>query len=136
MEGNMLSMFIIMILSGLLSTMNVWRDNIRDIRISLNDLYMALLMTGWMFTFMGILYQHYTYIMVGLLLIVFSYIAIRKQLFIGNIQYKLSMIPHHSMAIFMSKELLKKNISIPENIRQLASDIIEKQQVELSILKN
>ena len=41
-------MFIIMIVSGLLSTMNVWVDKIEDIRFSLNDLYMTLLMTGWM----------------------------------------------------------------------------------------
>ena len=35
-----------MILSGLLSTMNVWVDKPDDIRFSINDLYMALLMTG------------------------------------------------------------------------------------------
>ena len=33
-------MFFIMILSGLLTTMNVWVDKADDIRFSLNDLYM------------------------------------------------------------------------------------------------
>jgi hypothetical protein len=37
-------MFFIMIISGLLSTMNVWVDKISDIRLGLNDLYMILLM--------------------------------------------------------------------------------------------
>ena len=50
-------MFVIMVLSGILSTMNVWVDKIDDIRFSLNDAYMTLLMTGWMFLFMGLIYQ-------------------------------------------------------------------------------
>jgi hypothetical protein len=33
-----------MIIAGSLSTMNVWVDKISDIRFSLNDLYMILLM--------------------------------------------------------------------------------------------
>ena len=37
-------MFFIMIIAGSLSTMNVWVDKISDIRFSLNDLYMILLM--------------------------------------------------------------------------------------------
>ena len=50
-----MDMFFIMMASGLLSTMNVWVDKIDDIRFSLNDVYMTLLMTGWMFFFMGVL---------------------------------------------------------------------------------
>ena len=49
-------MFFIMLLSGFLTTMNVWADSIKDVRFSLNDLYMTLLMTGWMFMFMGLFY--------------------------------------------------------------------------------
>jgi len=52
-----LVMFIIMILSGALSTMNMWVDKYDDIRFSLNDVYMIGLMTGWMFFFMGIVYR-------------------------------------------------------------------------------
>ena len=33
--------------------MNVWVDKWDDIRFSINDVYMTLLMTGWMFLFMG-----------------------------------------------------------------------------------
>ena len=50
-------MFCIMILSGLLSTMNVYADKLDDIRWSLNDIYMTTLMTGWMITFMSIYYK-------------------------------------------------------------------------------
>ena len=31
--------------------MNVWVDKVDDIRFSMNDAYMTLLMTGWMFFF-------------------------------------------------------------------------------------
>ena len=41
-------MFFIMILAGLLSTMNMWADKIDDVRFSLNDFYMIGLMVGWM----------------------------------------------------------------------------------------
>ena len=60
-------MFFIMILSGLLSTMNVWADKIDDIRFSMNDVYMALLMTGWMFLFMGLVNQEIIIIIIGIL---------------------------------------------------------------------
>ena len=35
--------------SGLLSTMNVWVDKADDIRFSINDIYMTLLMTDGCF---------------------------------------------------------------------------------------
>ena len=37
-------MFFIMIVAGALSTMNVWVNKISDIRFSLNDVYMILLL--------------------------------------------------------------------------------------------
>jgi len=65
-------MFFIMVLSGLLSTMNVWVDKVDDIRFSINDAYMTLLMTGWMFLFMGLIYQEISVFFIGLLLIIFT----------------------------------------------------------------
>ena len=59
-------MFFIMLLSGLLSTMNVWVDKVDDIRFSINDAYMTLLMTGWMFLFMGLIYQELSVGSIGL----------------------------------------------------------------------
>ena len=105
-------MFFIMILSGLLSTMNVWVDKLDDIRFSMNDAYMSLLMTGWMFLFMGLIYQEIRVIFIGVSLIIINIWCIRNQFLINETQYKLGMIPHHSMAVHMSKKLLEKENTI------------------------
>ena len=86
-------MFCIMILSGLLSTMNVYADKLDDIRWSLNDIYMTTLMTGWMITFMSIYYKDLSPFIVGICIVLFSLYAIRTQLFISQDQYLLGMIP-------------------------------------------
>jgi len=124
-------MFVIMVLSGLLSTMNVWVDKIDDIRFSMNDAYMTLLMTGWMFLFMGVIYQEMVVGFIGLSLIIFNIWCIRSQFLITEIQYKLGMIPHHSMAVHMSKKLLEKET----NMGPFVKNIIKTQEDEISILK-
>ena len=124
-------MFFIMVLSGLLSTMNVWVDKVDDIRFSINDVYMTLIMTGWMFLFMGLVYQEMSVFFVGLSLIIFNIWCIRSQFLITERQYKLGMIPHHSMAVHMSKKLLEKE----NNISSFVKNIIKNQEHEISILK-
>ena len=124
-------MFVIMILSGLLSTMNMWVDKYDDIRFSINDAYMILLMTGWMFLFMGIVYQEMKIFIIGLLFVIINIWCIRKQFMVTENQYKLGMIPHHSMAIHMSKKLLEKN----NNISLFLENIIKTQENEITILK-
>jgi len=124
-------MFVIMVLSGLLSTMNVWVDKIDDIRFSMNDAYMTLLMTGWMFLFMGVIYQEMVVGFIGLSLIIFNIWCIRSQFLITETQYKLGMIPHHSMAVHMSKKLLEKET----NMGPFVKNIIKTQEDEISILK-
>lgn len=124
-------MFIIMVLSGLLSTMNVWVDKADDIRFSVNDAYMTLLMTGWMFLFMGLIYKETSVFFIGLLLILFNIWCIRNQFLVTETQYKLGMIPHHSMAVHMSKKLLEKE----NNISSFVKDIIKNQENEILILK-
>jgi len=74
-------MFFVMILSGLLSTMNIWVDKIDDIRLSINDFYMSLLMTGWMFLFMGIFYKEKKIMIIGILLVIINIWCIRTQFF-------------------------------------------------------
>ena len=125
-------MFCIMMLSGLLTTMNVWADKADDIRFSINDVYMTLLMTGWMFLFMGLFYKEISIFFIGLSLILFNIWCIRTQFLITETQYKLGMIPHHSMAVHMSKKLLEKE----NNISQFVRNIIKTQENELLILKN
>jgi hypothetical protein len=124
-------MFFIMVISGLLSTMNVWVDKVEDIRFSINDAYMTLLMTGWMFLFMGIIYQEAGVFLIGVIFVLVNLWCIRNQFLVTETQYKLGMIPHHSMAVHMSKKLLEKeNIRIP-----FVENIIQTQEKEITILK-
>ena len=131
MMNHYLSMFFIMIISGLLSTMNVWVISIDDIRFSLNDIYMTLLMTGWMFFFMGIMNWNIRVFLFGLFLVIINIWFIRIQFMITQNQYILGMIPHHSMAIHMSKQLLKKD----NNISDFLEQIINKQNEEIIYMK-
>ena len=124
-------MFFIMVISGLLSTMNVWVDKLDDIRFSLNDVYMTLLMTGWMFFFMGLIYQEINVFFIGLSLVIVNIWCIRNQFLITETQYKLGMIPHHSMAVHMSKKLLEKE----NNISPFIKNIIKTQEDEILFLK-
>jgi hypothetical protein len=124
-------MFVIMILSGLLSTMNMWVDKYEDIRFSLNDAYMISLMTGWMFLFMGMFYKEFKVLVVGLMMVAISIFCIRTQFLVTQNQYKIGMIPHHSMALHMSKKMLEKN----NNIQPFLEHIIKTQENEMIFLK-
>ena len=124
-------MFFIMILSGLLSTMNVWVNKLDDIRFSINDAYMTLLMTGWMFLFMGLIYKETSVFFIGLALIIINIWCIRNQFLIDETHYTLGMIPHHSMAVHMSKKLLEKENTIAPFLQNL----IKNQENEILFLK-
>jgi len=128
-------MFIIMILAGLLSSMNVWTDKLSDIRFHLNDIYMAVFMTGWMFAIMGLYYMNITQIILGTIIIIVMLYMIRSQTFINEYQYLSGMIPHHSMAVLMSKRLLEKNLPLEPEIKQLATNIISSQESEINLMK-
>ena len=126
-----LVMFFAMIFAGLLSTMNVWADKLDDVRYSLNDAYMTLLMTGWMFVFMGIFNQEVAIGLFGLVLAIVNIWCIRNQFLIDDSQYMTGMRPHHSMAIHMSKRLLEKETKIT----QFVENIVQTQEREIQILK-
>ena len=127
-------MFFIMIVSGLLSTMNVWVDKLDDIRFSINDIYMTLLMTGWMFLFMGVYYQETVIMFTGGFLVVLNIWCIRTQFMVTYKQYMLGMIPHHSMAVHMSKKLLQ-SINQPSKIKDFTTNIINTQEKEIKYMK-
>ena len=124
-------MFFIMIISGLMSTMNVWVDKYDDIYISINDVYMILLMTGWMFFLMGIVNRETKVTFFGFCLIIANMWCIRTQFMVTQKQYIAGMIPHHSMAIHMSKKLLEKE----NNINSFLENIIKTQTSEIDIMK-
>lgn len=125
-------MFFIMIFAGLLSTINTYANKLDDIRFSLNDLYMIFQMTGLMLLFMGIYYSEMYVIIFGALLSTLSFIFIRNQYFIDETQYLLCMIPHHSMAVLMSKRLLEKK----NNIKDFLENIVNTQFNEINFMKN
>ena len=130
--NHFLVMLIACILSGMASTMNMWIDKWDDFYFSLNDLYMTGLMTGWMFFFMGILQFEKNMLLFGLILTIISFYFIRKQTFVTEIEYLRGMIPHHSMAILMSKRLQNK----PNSIQHLLDQIIQTQQKEIILMKS
>lgn len=111
--------------------MNVWVDKVEDMRFSINDAYMTLLMTGWMFLFMGWIDQEWMICFIGIFLVVINIVCIRTQFLVTDRQYTLGMIPHHSMAIHMSKKLLEKDTKLS----LFMTDLIERQEKEIKILK-
>ena len=128
-------MFIISFISGILSAMFIWSDKMSDLRLTLNDFFMALLMSGWMFLLMGFYYKMNNYNLIGVLLILGSFLLIRKQSLINEKQFIKGMIVHHSMGVLMSRKLLEKNLFIPQELKDLAINIIKTQENEINILK-
>jgi uncharacterized protein (DUF305 family) len=76
-----------------------------------------------------------SYIIIGSVMVILFIYLIRTQAFITLKQYSLGMIPHHSMAIHMSKKLLDKNKQIPLTYYTLLNNIIKGQQQEIELLK-
>lgn len=135
MNHEIAPMFVIMFVAGLLTTMNIYAAGFDDMRWSLNDVYMSLMMCGWMFLIWGIVYQLAKQVLLGLLLLTVSFYGIRNQFLISSNQYIKGMIPHHSMAVTMSKELLK-NQQISPQLTSFAANIIKSQQSEINFMKN
>ncbi|MCC6919604.1 MAG: DUF305 domain-containing protein [Alphaproteobacteria bacterium] len=110
-------------------------DGWNDFRLNLNMFYMALSMAAPMAILELALMRHMypdrrlnTLIYVAsCLVLVGSFIAVRHQAAIGDRQFLVSMIPHHSGAILMCREA---QISDPE-IQNLCERIIRSQQDEI-----
>jgi hypothetical protein len=114
--------------------MNIWVDKIEDIRISINDVFMTLLMTGWMFLLMGLFYFDITNIILGVCLVLINIWCIRTQFMVTPEQYIYGMIPHHSMAIHISKKLLNKYPI--QKQRVFIENIIKTQEKEIIFMKS
>lgn len=111
--------------------MNMWADSFDDMRLSINDIYMISLMTGWMLLLMGLFYSYLPGTIVGAALAFGSLYGIRTQAFVTENQYLTGMIPHHSMAVHMSKQLLKKGTRIPAFVQS----IVDTQKQEIAFMK-
>ena len=112
---------------------------IGNVYLSVNQVYMAALMTAPMvlieLTLMQTMYPNRrrnalwggTALVAGVL----SFVAIRQQTAIGDRQFLRSMIPHHAGALLMCREAA---ITDPE-IRTLCQSIIAGQQAEIDQMK-
>jgi hypothetical protein len=112
--------------------MNVWVDKWEHIGFSINDIYMTFLMTGWSFLLMGLYYSKLDILCLGFFVVVINIWFIRTQFMVSNEQYILGMIPHHSMAIHMSKQLLQNKQPVS---KEFVSNIIETQEKEIQYMK-
>jgi len=133
-------MMIMMFISGLLSSMNNWVDKISDIQFHINDIYMSLLMCGWSLILMGIYYIHYKILIIGIIVTLIIMYCIRNQLFIDETQYLKGMIPHHSMAVLMSKKLIEKEnktntFNLIPMVKKFINNIIDTQNNEIKFMK-
>lgn len=106
---------------------------------SLNQAYMAALMTASMvlieIPLMMSMYNskklNMIILAVGLIVLVGSFLAIRKQTAISDRQFLRSMIPHHGGAILMCKEAAIED----QEIKGLCRNIIASQQAEIDQMK-
>jgi hypothetical protein len=124
-------MIITSVIAGILSSMNIWVDKLKDINIlNINEIYMISLMTLWMLILtmkMGWMLQ-----IIIILMIIMVYIGIRRQIFVTDIEYIRGMITHHSMAILMSKGIRDRTKN--DEIKKLAEGIIEEQEKEIKYM--
>ena len=110
-------------------------DRLTNVHPSLNQAYMAGLMTAPMVVIelllMGMMYQQRRWNMAllaaSLIIGIGCFAAIRQQFLIGDREFLRSMIPHHSGALLMCG---KAPITDPE-LKALCGSIIEGQQAEI-----
>jgi hypothetical protein len=130
----MAGMIIPSFFAGMFSTMNILANRFDDIRFHLNDLYMVSLMICLMVLFsifqtdgLNSMTNNRTLFLLAIVCIIIY--CIRTQFLISDSQYLNGMIPHHSMAITMSKRILQKTKN--PKIIKLANNIIANQLKEI-----
>lgn len=113
-------------------------DSISSVYMSINQVYMAALMTAPM-VFIELIVMRAMYgnaalnrmLLAGSVILgVAMFVAIRQQVAIGDSQFLRSMIPHHSGAILMCREAV---ISDPD-LKALCQQIISSQQREIDLM--
>jgi hypothetical protein len=110
-----------------------------DVFNSLNETYMAGLMTGAMLVIeLGVMFGMYpnrrlnvALLIVGAAALAVCWVGIRRQVGIGDRQFLRSMIPHHAGAILMCRHAALSD----EQVRQLCRGIISGQQREIDEMK-
>jgi uncharacterized protein (DUF305 family) len=112
-----------------------WGEFIQNINFFYKAIMMATPMAVMMPLMMGSMYSdrklNMLIYVVGAVLFVLAFIAIRAQLLVGDRQFLHSMIPHHSGAILMCE---RAKISDPQ-VKNLCREIIESQKREIDEMK-
>jgi uncharacterized protein (DUF305 family) len=129
------AMACIMIVSGLLSSMYVWSDKWDDVRLSANDAYMIGLMTGFMTLFMSALAADWFVASVSVAAVVVLLYLIRTQRGVSPRQYFRGMIPHHSMAVHMSRRLLASGAALTRDETAFVKNVLRTQEAEIAWMK-
>lgn len=142
MQSNHYSRFLVMIALHFIAMyifMYAMVNAFSNVFNSFNQVYMAALMTASMvlieLPLMASMYKSKTLnaiiIAVGLIVLVGSFVLIRKQGAISDRQFLRSMIPHHAGAILMCKEASIQD----QGIKDLCKNIIASQQAEIDQMK-
>lgn len=106
---------------------------------NINQAYMAALMTAPMILIelgiMGAMYKNTplnrALVAVAVAVLVLSWLGIRYQTAVGDVQFIKSMIPHHSGAILMCEEASLTDAEL----KQLCGSIVKSQQSEIDEMK-
>lgn len=97
----------------------------------LSTAVMAVVMLGFMMHMLEDKKINMAIVGVSALVFVASFVLMRNQTTIDDVDYMEGMIPHHSIAILTSK---RANISDPR-VRELADEIIKAQNKEIAEMK-
>ncbi len=103
-----------------------------------NKVYMGLFMAGLMglaeMVIMGnpLNGNQNVYFYVFLAITLLSFLAIRKQIFIGDDQFIRSMIEHHSAAVLMAEKIREKTKN--PTLQKFANDMIISQSKEINLM--
>ena len=98
----------------------------------LSTCVMAVVMLGFMLHMLKNKKINISIVAVSVVVFISSFILMRNQTTIDDVDYMQGMIPHHSIAILTSE---RANITDPR-VRKLADDIIEAQKREIIEMKN
>ena len=133
-------MFIIMVFVGIsFNAMNMLVFRFDDLYLSLTLFYGGLIMASnmiWAHEIIHFIYHgkmNKIIFSIGIILTILTTFIIRSQIFVDDNQWLRRMISHHSTALTTSHKI--KNKTQNPKLKQLAEDIIDTQEKEISQMK-
>ena len=133
-------MFVIMVFVGIsFNAMNMLVFRFDDLYLSLTLFYGGLIMASnmiWAHEIIHFIYHgkmNKIIFAIGIILTIITTFIIRSQIFVNDNQWLRRMISHHSTALTTSHKI--KNKTRNPELKQLAEDIINTQEKEISQMK-